>query len=166
MAPRKKKAANEIAKRDLELFVDNDKVSNDAMHNAEVAVAGVICRKKTFDVDLAARVFERALQVGVKRYEKEFATPGSGMRMFDKPTRDELAKERATDFKSRVNDFLREESVARDADMYRTPEMDTKAKLIREKMHADLTPDVIKKLVTCKATPFAGRRQVRRRRRR
>lgn len=165
MATRKsrKSPVNEDAKRELDLWVDNDEPSYKAMKDAEVAVAGVICRKKTFDVDLAARVFERALQVGVKRYEKDFATPGEGTRMFNKSTRDALAKERAADFKTRVNAYLREDLIARDADVYDTAAMREKAARIRA--NADLAPDVMKKLTTCKATPFAGRQPRRRRRR-
>jgi hypothetical protein len=162
----RKAPVNETAKRELELFVDNDKPSYDALKKTEIDLASVICRKKTYSIDLAARSFERALMVGAKRYEKEHGTPGSATRMFNKSTRDELAREYATDFKRRVNEYLNVDVVARDADFPGTSARDREhAAKLRADNSGDLTKEVANKLTTCKAMPLAGRRTWRRRRR-
>ncbi len=103
----KKSTDNAHARRELELFVDNDSSFYRQRQQAEAQLARVICRKKAFSVDLAARVFEPILAAGAKKYSREFSSGTDGLTMFSAATRRALAKEYATDFKSRVNGYLR-----------------------------------------------------------
>jgi len=129
------------AARELELFVDNDSGFHRRVKAAEESLARVICRKHHYSVDLAARVFAPILSDAAKQYSREYSVGNDGLRMFDATTRQSLAKEYANDFKQRVNLFLR--------------------KGVR-----DVSPTVQAALTKCAATPLAGRRSRRARRRR
>lgn len=131
-------AVDPHAKRELELFIDNTEAQYRNAKRAEEALARVICRKKGYNVDLAARVFAPVMNNAAKAYSREYSTGHDGLTMFSAATRQALAKEYAADFKERVNGFLRGKT-------------------------QDVTDVTAVTLTKCKVSPLAGR--VRRRRR-
>lgn len=135
---RKTKPVDETAKRDLNLFADNDYATYKRLVAADEHLARVICRKGAYSVDLAARVYRPILADAAKKYSREYGSGSDGLTVFDAPTRQALAKDYAADFKSRVNNFLKHGT-------------------------QDLTANAMSALKQCSAKPLAGR-VVRRRR--
>ena len=103
---------DEVAKRELNLFIDNDYQLYTSKMMPMYKNLSKKMKNGSYDSKQAPKLFKYLVEEGAKKYAKEFADPKEWNTLFDKKTRDSLAEDYAKEFEeayeNKEHDFMKD----------------------------------------------------------